>query len=50
MEFLDPLDAEKFKKQKWIQYYGTPCTTGDICHVCYLYNEDNRTSHMKYKI
>ena len=24
MKFLDPLEAEKLKKQKWIQYCGTP--------------------------
>ena len=25
MEFLDPLEAEKFKKQKCVQFCGTPC-------------------------
>ena len=28
-EFLDPLEAEKFKKQKCVQFCGTPC----ICDV-----------------
>ena len=27
MEFLDPLIAEKFKKQKCIQFCWTPCST-----------------------
>ena len=26
MEFLDPKEAKKFKKEKWIQYCGTPCS------------------------
>ena len=25
MEFLDTLEAEKFKKQKWLMFCGTPC-------------------------
>ena len=25
MEFLDPLEAEKFKKQKCVQFCRTPC-------------------------
>ena len=25
MEFLDPLEAEKLKKQKCVQFCGTPC-------------------------
>ena len=29
MEFLDPEEAYKFKKQKWKQYCGTPCTIPD---------------------
>ena len=24
-EFLDPLEAEKFNKQKCVQFCGTPC-------------------------
>ena len=26
MEFLDPQEAEKFKKQKWPMFCGTPCS------------------------
>ena len=26
MEFLDPLEAEKFKKQKCVQFCRTPCS------------------------
>ena len=26
MEFLDPKEAEKFKKQKWKQFWWTPCS------------------------
>ena len=25
MEYLEPLEAEKFKKQKWKQIWWTPC-------------------------
>ena len=30
MEFLDPLEAEKFKKQKCVQFCGTPCSNIDL--------------------
>ena len=40
MEFLDPQEAEKFKKQKCLMFSGTPCTSvikdyswGIICLV-----------------
>ena len=26
MEFPDPYEAEKFKKQKWLMFCGTPCS------------------------
>ena len=32
MEFLDPLEAEKFNKQKWKQFWWTPCNTKDMIH------------------
>ena len=35
MEFLDPLEAEKFTKQKCIQFCWTPCTTKQTQHRNY---------------
>ena len=29
-EFIDPLEAEKFKKQKCVQFSGTPCRMVNI--------------------
>ena len=41
MEFLDPLEAEKFKNQKCVQFYRTPCISYFIyyiiCIAYYLY-------------
>ena len=36
MKFLDPQEAEKFKKQKWLMFCGTPCR-GKIVESFYLY-------------
>ena len=30
MAFLEPKEAEKFEKQKWIQYCGTPCINYEL--------------------
>ena len=35
MAFLEPKEAEKFEKQKWIQYCGTPCTLQTPFRVVY---------------
>ena len=32
MEFLDPKEAEKFKKQKWKQFCWTPCIYQSMFH------------------
>ena len=31
MEYLDPLEAEIFRKQKWEQFLGTPCRIPTLC-------------------
>ena len=37
MEFLGPFKAEKFKKQKWVQFCRTPCIMQ--MHILIIYNE-----------
>ena len=39
MEFLDTQEAEKFKKQKWIQYCGTPCRSSAKMTIGYSSNK-----------
>ena len=37
MEFLGPFKAEKFEKQKWVQFCRTPCIMQ--IHILIIYNE-----------
>ena len=39
MDFLDPQEAEKTNKQKWKQFWWTPCV------VAYFQNEKSKTKH-----
>ena len=32
-EFLEPLEAEKLKKQKCVQFCGTPCNMSMLCNM-----------------
>ena len=38
MEFLDPLEAEKLAKQKWLQFYETPCSWDQFQRSSFINN------------
>ena len=37
IEFLDPEEAEKFKKQKWNVFCWTPCSNPNLYNNLYLF-------------
>ena len=41
MDFLDPQEAEKINKQKWKQFWWTPCI------VAYFQNQRSKTKKLQ---